>query len=389
MDIKLPIGVAIRVDDVAWFEGADDRHLSRPSRSGLPRRHHPDDVRALAEVAKRLGSKIVCNIVLGEWDYKNRLRGVPHFTWDEKGWDAASVVEANRAYFEETFDVLEGSEFLEYAPHGLMHGYYENGKLLQERFLYPFLEKDESGKIVARPLPLDEFDTMLNLFFEIYHDWGFKKPLKLFTPGNGAYGVPSDENNRAFARVLKKHGIDVFQWGGWPNTVEVHEGVIFPASVHFLKTWNAYDVDADYLPDCFETKNGYRPVPNPSGHLTNFIRFHHEKNFEYVDKWVSYFRRITAPFGVMLSDGNLTAASQTVYAEFAKLDAVDGGYRIDLTPVDAIRTEVVGDEFFVSVKGNKPPKGCTGGKLFVHECKQDHTIYKIVRDGAPVVTISM
>ena len=34
MDIKLPVGVAIRVDDVAWFEGADDRHLSRPSRSG-------------------------------------------------------------------------------------------------------------------------------------------------------------------------------------------------------------------------------------------------------------------------------------------------------------------------------------------------------------------
>jgi hypothetical protein len=340
-------------------------------------------------VAKRLGSRIVCDLVLGEWDYKNRLRGVPHMTWDEAGWDAAAVVEANRPFFEQTFDVLEGSEFLEYAPHGLLHGYYENGQLVHERFLYPFLGKDEHGRTVPLPVPTEELDRMLELYFEIYRDWGFKKPLRLFTPGNGAAGIPSDENNCAFARILKKHGIGIFQWGGWKNPIEVHEGVLFPASVHFSKIWNGYDMDADYLPDCFETKNGYRPVPNPSGHLTNFIRFHHQKNFEYVDKWVNYFRRLTAPFGVMLSAGNPEAASQTLYAEYASLDRVEGGYRIDLAPVDAIRTDMVGDELFVSIRGNALPRACTGGEIFVHEHKKDHTIYKIVRDGSPVVTVAM
>ena len=102
-NIKIPLGVAIRVDDVAGVEGADDRHIGRPSRSGLPRRHDPRDVLALGEVGKRLGTKILCNLVLGEWDINNRLRGVPHVSWDEQGWDAASIINKNREFFEGTF----------------------------------------------------------------------------------------------------------------------------------------------------------------------------------------------------------------------------------------------------------------------------------------------
>ena len=388
-NIKIPVGVAIRVDDVGWFEGADDRWKGLPSRSGLPRRHDPRDVLALGEVAKRLGSKIVCDIVLGEWDFNNRLRGEPHVTWDEAGWDAAKVVRQNREFFEKTFEALEENEFLEYGVHGLQHGYYENGKQINERFLYPFQRQDENGKWIVEPLPLDEFDRLLELYFAIYNDWGFKKPVPFFTAGNGAYGVPSDENNRAFARILKKYGVKVFQWGGWPNRVEVQEGVIFTGSVHFIKTWNGFDLDPDLLPDCFATKDGYRPRPNPSGHLTNFVQFQPEKNFETVDKWVNYFRRLTAPFGVMLSAGNLEAASQTVYSDFAKVEKIDGGYRIDLSEVDSQDTEAIAKEFFVSLKGREMPVSCIGGSIFVHECKQDHTIYRIVRDGSSAMTLVM
>ena len=109
-NIKLPIAVSIRVDDVGWFEGADDRHLGRPSRTGIPRRHVPDDILTLNAIGRGLGTKVLCNLVIGEWDFKNRLRGVPHETWDEAGWDAAKVVNANRAFFEGSFAALEDSE---------------------------------------------------------------------------------------------------------------------------------------------------------------------------------------------------------------------------------------------------------------------------------------
>ncbi|MBO7761305.1 MAG: hypothetical protein J6T24_00750, partial [Clostridia bacterium] len=130
-NITLPIAVSIRVDDVGWFEGADWRTRGLPSHSGLPRRHDPRDVQVLAKIGKGLGTKVLCNLVLGDWDIKNRLRGVPHETWDEAGWDAAKVIEKNRAFFDETFDALQ-SEHLEYGLHGLQHGYFVDGKLHDE-----------------------------------------------------------------------------------------------------------------------------------------------------------------------------------------------------------------------------------------------------------------
>ena len=49
-EILLPTAVTVRVDDVGWFEGEDGRYGNRPARSGIPRRHVPDDFRVLHEI---------------------------------------------------------------------------------------------------------------------------------------------------------------------------------------------------------------------------------------------------------------------------------------------------------------------------------------------------
>ena len=388
-NIKLPIAVSIRVDDVGWFEGADDRHLGRPSRTGIPRRHVPDDILTLNAIGRGLGTKVLCNLVLGEWDFKNRLRGVPHETWDEAGWDAAKVVNANRAFFEGSFAALEDSEYLEYGLHGLMHGYYVDGKLHDEKFLYPFIVKDEKGALVRKPRGFGEFDRMLSLFFEIYNDWGFKKEIRVWEAGNGCYGKPSDDCNREFARILLSHGIGIWEWGGWPEDVLSQDGMVFINSALGFLDWNAYGVDPSILHNVFESPRGHGFVPNICGHLPNFIRFQPEKNFEYVDKWVDYFRRITRPFGAMIARDNEQSASQGVYAAYARVDTLDGGYRIDLTEVEKARTFILEDEFFVAIKDKRMPKQVEGGTLYVHEVREDHVIYRIARNGASVVTITL
>ena len=387
-NIKLPIAVSIRVDDVGWFEGADDRHLGRPSRTGIPRRHVPDDILTLNAIGRGLGTKVLCNLVIGEWDFKNRLRGVPHETWDEAGWDAAKVVNANRAFFEGSFAALEDSEYLEYGLHGLLHGYYVDGMLRDEKFLYPFIVKDEKGALVRKPRDFGEFDRMLSLFFEIYNDWGFKKEIRVWEAGNGCYGKPSDDYNREFARILLSHGIGIWEWGGWPEDVLSQDGMVFINSALGFLDWNAYGVDPSILHNVFESPRGHGFVPNICGHLPNFIRFQPEKNFEYVDKWVDYFRRITRPFGAMIARDNEQSASQGVYAAYARVDKIDGGYRIDLTEVEKARTFILEDEFFVAIKDKRMPKQVEGGTLYVHEVREDHVIYRIARNGASVVTIT-
>ena len=386
-NIKIPIGVSIRVDDVGWFEGADDRHLGRPSRSGLPRRHDPRDIRTLNEIGRRLGTKILCNLVIGEWDKRNRLRGVPHFTWDAATpWNAATVVEKNRDFFDGAFAALEEGDNLAYGYHSLLHSYYDDdGGLVGLKFAYPFVERDERGHAVRRPITSEEFERALELFFQIREDWGFKKPVIAFENPCGCIGTPDLECNLDFARILYRYGIRAWLWGGWPELSCVREGITFTRSLALTHDWNAFDLDPDYHYDCM-LKEGM--CSDICGHLTNFIRFQPEKNMEYADKWVAYFRRVTSHFGLLMAADTLAASAQTLYANYAAVDRVDGGYRIDLSAVDALKTDILGDELFVSLRDRKAP-AIAGGTLYAHEARPDHVIYKIKRDGSPIVTLTM
>lgn len=384
--ICLPTAVTVRVDDVGWFEGADERHLGLPSRSGIPRRHVPDDVRVLHEIGRGLNTKILCNLVLGDWDIHNRLRGVPHLTWNEAGWDAAKAVNANRAYFDEVFDLLEGSEYLEYGLHSLEHGYYVNDKYVDGCHYYPPRIEGKCGEAAREAITPEEMETIFSLFFEIYNDWGFKKKIKVFAAPCGSRFALTDDCNRALARIMRRHGIGVWQWRDWSGEC-VLDDMIFVRSAPCFLVWNAFGIDPAYIPNVFEDARYRGLVPNFLAHLTNFIHFQPEKNFEYVPAWIDYFKRITSPFGALIGRDNEQSASQGVYTSYAKLDTVDGGYRIDLAPVDAVRNEVVEDEFFVSLRERKLPT-VTGGTATVHETRPDHVIYKIRRNtGADTVGI--
>ena len=57
-NVKIPVAFQIRVDDVGWHKGDDDRWDNRPSRSGLPRMHHKLDYEMLAKLGKELNTKI-------------------------------------------------------------------------------------------------------------------------------------------------------------------------------------------------------------------------------------------------------------------------------------------------------------------------------------------
>ena len=379
-NIKLPIATSIVVDDVGWFDGRDLRVSGGPARSGLPRFHHPDDVRALNEIGRALNTKILCSLVLGDWDKCNRLRGVPHVTAEEDGWDRAASIDLD--YANSYFDALEESEFLDYAIHGLMHSYYEDGKLVTARQYYPDRTDGHGNKTGGyRWLSTEEFDRMIGLFLEIYRDWGFKKPIVDFVSPCGCFGAVKDKGNIRYAEVLRKYG--VLHWAnGWKNNeyqVDTVEGIIISGAYGTVIPWNAYGANPKYFGD---VKVG----THLCGHLANFVRYDPEDNFEYVEAWADYFRRMTSPFGLMLARDKGESCSQTLYSRFARVSASEGGYVIDLDGLDAVDAIDKRMEFFVSLRG-VTPTGCIGGSLTLREQRADHAIYKIVRDGGARVEI--
>jgi hypothetical protein len=387
MNLTLPLATHIRIDDVGWFDGRDRRTAGLPSSTGIPRTHHPLDVRVVNELGKALNSHIHCNMVIGEWDKYNRLRGVPHVTWDEAGWDAAGKLDMKLA--EAYFDELEASEYIDFGLHGLMHGYYVNGKQKTEAHHYPFAREFERGEVDCPALPIEEFELLVELFFQIYKDWGFKKPVITFGSPNGSYGLPTDDFNIKMARVIHKRGIRSWKWA-WPKVdrIDTCGGIACMPSIEIVP-WNVYDVDPDLLPFTFANPETRR-CPDICMHWPNFLRFHPEHNLERIEAWKNYYLRITSPFGMMLAHDVNEAASQTFYSKYAAVDTVSGGYRIALENVDSLDTELIRKEFYVSPKGGEEIKRAEGASFSLYDARADHNVYKIVRnENATVVKLNV
>ncbi len=262
-----------------------------------------------------------------------------------------------------------------------MHGYYVDGKQISEKHHYPFIAQYQKGAIASPALPIEEFELLVDLFFKIYNDWGFKKPVISFGSPNGSYGTPEEDYNIAMARVIHKRGIRSWKWA-WPTVdrIDTCGGIACMPSIEMVP-WNVYDVDPDFLPFTFANPETRR-CPDICTHWPNFLRYNPEHNFERVEKWKNYFLRITSPFGMMLAHDVNEAASQTFYSKYAAVDTVNGGYRVAFDAVNKVDSELVRKEFYVSLKGGEEIKKCIGGSFALHDARSDHNVYKVTRDEA-------
>ncbi len=384
-NIKLPVAFSIIVDDVGWFRGDDTRLENGPARSGLPRFHHPDDIRALNAIGRKLNTNILCSLALGDWDKNNRLRGIPHFTAEEDKWDCAASFDEE--YAKAYFDALEESEYLDYSLHGLMHSYYEDGRLITARQYYPDCTDGHGNKTGGwRWLEPAEFEEMIRVFYQIYNDRGFKKPIVDFVSPCGCNGTDTDVGNIEYARILRKYGI-LYWSNSWRHLKKYSatiEGLIISKGDGSITKWNAYGGNPKYLE--LNAPDGVVGT-HLCGHLANFVRYDHQDNFEYVDAWVEYFNKYTELFGSMLARNNAESCSQSFYATLAKVSRVDGGYEIDLSAIDAVDAPGLKDDFFISLRNGVEPCGCEGGIITLHEEKGEFKTYRIKRDGSSKVMI--
>ncbi len=384
-NVKIPVAFQIRVDDVGWHKGDDDRWINRPSRSGLPRMHHKLDYEMLARLGKELNTKIGCSLVLGEWDKDNILRGVPHVTYDVEGWDRASEIDIDAC--REFMSIMENSEYIDYTLHGLLHGYYDDGKLITERHYYPLIYDKEKGCYTEKHgrLPSEEFRRCIELFYEIYNSWGFKKEIRCFASPCGCKGTL--EENSDYIKILKEFGIRYWN-NGWCDidyNVDVYDGIICAKGI-FVVDWNVYDIEPKYLPLGITGEEEF-PKTDLGFHWTNFLRYHPQSNFERLADWVGYFNRQAEIFGTMLSRDTAFAESQALYNRFAKLDFTDGKCVIDTSEVDAKGAIGLRDDFYISFKNPISPKLCEGGDMSLYEVKKEFKTYRIERKNCDKIII--
>ena len=394
--IVLPVALQVVMDDIGWFNGRDTRCTEGPSRTGFPRKHVAEDYAVIDAIGRAIGQKINCPLVIGEWDKKNRLRGMPHATNDEKGWDMASQI--NYAEAERCFDTMEHAEYLEYAFHGLMHGYWQDGiSLADTEFSRPcsldYKTKYAPGSWYV-PVDNDYFESHMDTFFKIYGDWGFKKKIRSFTsPSSVRSGI---EENRHMVEIMKKYGMIYWAngWGAVKNLCEVIDGVIFvnkaftPESVPY----DAYGIDPDALPDySFERNDGVKYAEQAvyGLHWPNFLQYNPKRNLDSVDAWARYFKRQAEIFGVMISKDIAFCSSQAVYRKKSVLDFKKDSVVLDLSAVDGADALGLSDTFYISIENSLKPKSAKGAALSVHETHGAFTTYELKRTGEKTVELGL
>ncbi len=381
--IKLPIALQLCLDDVAWQNGHDERTSGRPSRSGLPRKHAPEDYLIVNEVGKAIDMKILCPLCLGEWDKDNLLRGGVGITFDPKNWDRASQIDY--PLVEKCKQTAEECEYLEYAIHGLLHGNYDaDGKQLGEQEY--FAPKERGGK--RYPISMNDLKRRLDIFDQIYKSWGFQKEIRSFVSPGGVPPHMEVEEFAEFAKEFKSRGYRYWA-NGWLQLNQgghlLNDVLLMKESGNGMAPWNAYDFDPSILPDCIEAWEEQRTVYGM--HWTNFLRFNPARNMEYLPDWIAFFKRQAEIFGVMLSKDIAFAGNQLLYVQHAKLMFEENKCIIDLTDVVNQEFSDRKNEFYISFMNGVTPKECIGGKMEIHEMHNKFRTYKITHTGDKVEVV--
>lgn len=377
----IPRALQIILDDFGWFYGKNELSDGGPARTGICRDHVEEDYLALNELGRKIGQKIVCGFTLGEWDKDNVLRGMPHATADEKGWDRAAAIDKQKA--RRFFQIIENSEYIDLAFHGLMHSYWVNG----ENYGNPreFYSYDLPSGAVGRrldypcvPVSAEYVDSHIEAWFKIYNGWGFTKRVETFI---SPAGLHRDERYAlAYAEKIKKYGFKYWKngWDGHDIPSAVLDTVIFMSGDAELMDFDALDVNPDALPDFDADRAVF------AAHWPNFLRLDPKRNFEYLDAWADYFARQAERMGLMLSRDVAFAASQELFRAKAKI-TVDGSLvTFDLSEVYKAGAAGLKNEFYVSIRHGAEPLSVKGGEIEKYETHRDFINYKLLPNGEKI-----
>lgn len=373
--VIIPTAMLLCIDDLGWHLGSDQRYIGRPSRTGMPRKHLPEDYETVNAIGKAIDMKILCPICLAEWDKDNILRGEVGITFEPKTWDRGSLIDLELT--QRMFEVMEKSDYIEYSIHGNLHGNYDaQGKQITEMEYFEYKNPSDTKLSTQSE---EEILRRLEIFFKLYDMWGFKKDFRSFVAPNGIPRHLNADDLQPLASALKKYGVKYWtsRWKGTVCDTEFFDGIIYmEKNKKFGVPWNAYDIDPDTLFDFAE--EGDEIVGDVMGmHWPNFLRFNYQNNPQCVEHWVNYFKRQSEIFGVMLAKDIAFTSSQHVYRRFSKITYGEKSIEIDISEALGKPTDCLSGEFYVSLKNDLKPTACKGGSIELYETHKTFKTYKI------------
>ena len=358
--MTIPRPLQIVVDDLGWFCAEDDRQSGGPSRTGVGRKHCYKDYYAVNELGKRLDMKINCAFVIGEWDDENSLRSVKHLSKYGSEWDNAKYFDAQE--MKRCVAAINAAEYIDFAVHGLLHGYYMDGiDNVDESDYYYKIDKKQYA------VPEEEIRHRLDCFFTLCKKHGITKKINSFVPPTFTYKWND------ISSILKDYGIEfvstifeIMEYDGQskPEIVGVENGIVTLDRNNNIVKWNEFASDLSQKPDTM----GIFGV-----HWPNIQHSDPDRYPEVVDGWVKYFEKCSQNFGTVLSKDMQFCATQSLFCRYAKITEDRGVTIVDVSDVPLLPQ--CKNEFFISSK--EPLESFIGCTAENYEEKNGFWTYKI------------
>ena len=356
-EITIPAPLQITMDDLGWFCGKNGMKIMEPARTGITRRHCSLDYETVNEIGRRLGMKINCAFVMGEWDSDNRLKNIPGLSPYGTNWDNASYFDKEEA--KKCAEVINASEFIDVAIHGLHHTYYVEG--------YDYNNSDYYHKKNGKwdYIPENEIRTRLDAFYDLVEHNGIKKDINSFIPPSFVYAtdhlskILNDYNikyiSTMFDTVINRNDLSV---------VHIDNGIIVVDRNNNTIPW--YEMETN-LDDASVVSGIF------GCHWANVCHKNPNENYKLIDTWVNYFERCKKTFGIILSESIGFCATQSVYKKYSKISENGNEFIIDLNNIP--KADGLGESFYISTK--EPLTKWTGCDVEFYEKTLDFINYKV------------
>ena len=261
--------VQLIIDDVGWVYGADESHLGKPFRNGIPRFHTVEDYQPIAQIGKTLGIKPVIAMVIGDWDRDNILRNIPSATWMGSSWDNRKLIQSFGDKLDEIIEFLNhNQDHLEIGMHGLQHEYWEDGVMSRAQFY------NEAGQMRSP----STVEAHVEAFFHIMDRNGLKAKVKNFVPPAFCYEC----YDNGMTKILKSYGFKYIQ-------TQFKQMKNAPDTMSFEEEGMLYIDRPDDELDWFQTDvYPVKQITHPTYglHWSNMICKDPQENSQLANKWI-------------------------------------------------------------------------------------------------------
>ena len=271
----------------------------------------------------------------------------------------------DRAEAKKCVRVINNSDYIDIAVHGLYHSYYVKGQDYNNTDYYIHGEKVSEKEIRTR---LDACFDLMN-----YH--GFEKKINSFVPPGFIY------REGHLSKILKDYNIlyistilsDIIE-GRNETDAYIENGIITVDRKHNLIPWEEMESSLDNLP-CVSGVFGC--------HWANVCHKNPEHNYKLIDGWVNYFKKCGERFETILSEDMGFCATQTVYKKHLKISESDCVYTIDLNDIPS--ADGLGECFYISAR--KPLSEWAGCRAEIKDTYPDFINYKIIPESK-IITLA-